>query len=138
MSQNIRQDGRKSSELYRPSSQLYKRLRVYTAKPYDVVQNHKADPKSASHVAENQQKMKVVLPTSSLKKTEGSTGKKIPQKAKLHKSSSMAMLKKHNEIRSMTAKSNLFGVQSTNSQLYLPESNTSPYSKKTPLTKWSG
>ena len=81
---------------------------------------------------ENPNKTKTVLPAFSFKKNGLSTGKKVPQKDKLHKSASVAMLKKHNQIRSMTARSNLFGVQNASNQMVTEENNTGAYDIKIP------
>ena len=81
---------------------------------------------------EKQNKTNTVLPAFSFKKNGLSTGKKVPQKDKLHKSVSVAMLKKHNQIRSMTARSNLFGVQNASNHIVKEENNTQAYDIKIP------
>ena len=87
---------------------------------------------------EKQNKTNTVLPAFSFKKNGLSTGKKVPQKDKLHKSVSVAMLKKHNQIRSMTARSNLFGVQNASNQMVSEENGTGVYAIKIPGKQWSG
>ena len=81
---------------------------------------------------QNPNKTSTVLPAFSFKKNGLSTGKKVPQKDKLHKSASVAMLKKHNQIRSMTARSNLFGVQNVSNHMDTEENNTGAYAIKIP------
>ena len=109
-------DERHGPKLHRPSSQLFKRLKVYTAKPMIKNTTRTEALNSASHANESSIKTKITLPGFQQRRTEPSTGKKIPQKEKLQKSSSAAMLKKHNEIRCMTAKTNMFGMQNAANQ----------------------